>query len=131
MKAEEVIKGLECCIADPATPEDCKHLGCPYSKYSDQTPEGESLCCVTLLMHDALQFIDAALELLKKEEPVEPVEDKNLIYGGWFGREAECCGNCGNNLRLTAMYCDRCGRKIKRPEFDPNRRQKKSTGGDC
>ena len=62
-----------------------------------------------------IDAINDALSLLKEQdEEVEPVEDPNLVKGGWFGREAECCGKCGNQLRLCAKYCDECGTKIKR-----------------
>lgn len=50
-------------------------------------------------------------------DSVKPVEDPNLIKGGWIGRETECCGYCGNNLRLTAKFCDRCGREVNREEL--------------
>lgn len=50
-------------------------------------------------------------------DSVKPVEDPNLVKGGWIGREAECCGYCGNNLRLSAKFCDRCGREVNREEL--------------
>lgn len=49
---------------------------------------------------------------------VEPVENPNLVRSGWLGREAHCCGLCGNNLRFLANFCDKCGTSIKREDVE-------------
>lgn len=51
-------------------------------------------------------------EILNRAEPVEPVPNETLIRLGWEG--AKNCGACGNQLRLTSKFCDRCGRAVKR-----------------
>lgn len=53
--------------------------------------------------------------------PVKPVEDPNLVRGGWIGREAECCGVCGNNLRFLAKFCDKCGTPVDREDIKSKR----------
>ena len=110
IKMEKVIKAYRCCLTDPRGPEDCRFLQCPYLEDAENSEDGESLRCQSVHMQDALDILEAL-------EPVEPYEDKNLIRGGWIGRETECCGACGNNLRLTARFCDRCGRPVKRAEL--------------
>ena len=50
-------------------------------------------------------------------ESVKPVENPNLVRGGWIGREAECCGKCGTNLRFLAKFCDKCGMPVDREDL--------------
>jgi len=75
------------------------------------------------LHHDYLsgtyrKALNMAISALENSIPVEPVENPNLIRGGWIGREAECCGKCGNNLRFLAKFCDKCGTPVKRQDIE-------------
>lgn len=75
------------------------------------------------LHHDYLsgtyrKALNMAVDALETLIPVEPIEDPNLIRGGWFGREAECCGKCHTNLRFFANFCDQCGTPVKREDIE-------------
>ena len=58
---------------------------------------------VALIMHDAL-------ELLKEQEPVKPVEkwDRGYYY---------TCGSCGKPLGIVLpSYCQYCGKAVKQDD---------------
>lgn len=85
---EKVLKGLEFCLEDG-----CKGEECPYHCYNN---------CATVLRRDSF-------ELLKKQEPVIPKEERlndvDSIYR---------CGNCGTHFYYRQQkYCAICGRKAK------------------
>jgi len=97
MEREKVIKGLECCLALKG--DYCDN--CPYSL-------NEWEC-------DKEQLKKDALELLKKQEPVNPI----LQSGGNY-----VCGNCGmytvgfahpltGESVQTWKYCGSCGKKVR------------------
>ena len=98
-KLEKVIKGLELCMI-PGTGgcEDCPYLG-----------KG---ICQQLLGEDAL-------ELLKAQEPIEPIQGKDDVEEDIF-----CCGQCGavvgesflgiaGECEVRHNYCPECGRAVK------------------
>lgn len=94
---EKVIKGLECCITDgPDCPNDCPYIGDCNRK----------------------QLHTDALVLLKKHEPLAPVQDGNgaLICGN----QTLGCGvvgmydvETGKVTEKIDNYCAFCGRKVK------------------
>ena len=89
---EKVIKGLECCIK--RNPDDKMRCGeCPY--------EG---ACLNRLKVDALA-------LLKAQEPVEPVFERQFMTS----IEIYDCGKCGTSLgaKGIAKYCMNCGQAVK------------------
>ena len=106
---EKVIKALECC---------------GYSKFMDKCQECpyDGRDCFKRLKSDALALLkeqekaikfqsDRLDELLKAQEPVEPVhEDERPI-------SPLRCGNCGAFVMITAgykaKYCFECGRGVK------------------
>ena len=53
------------------------------------------------------EVLDAALALLKKQEPVEPKREIRGCGFRWF------CGDCGINIEPNHMYCRICGRPVK------------------
>ena len=55
-----------------------------------------------------VKWIDDALELLKEQEPVEPIPPTD-------GSDLWKCGNCNHQLfRCTHQrYCEMCGRQVK------------------
>lgn len=54
------------------------------------------------------EVLDAAIALLKAQEPVKPV---------WMGEEMRigfyACGACGMNMGTNPNYCWHCGKKVK------------------
>ena len=52
---------------------------------------------------NAVEWLDAALELLKAQEPIEP---------SWR-RGRPFCGKCGEILLIHNKYCSECGRMVK------------------
>ena len=89
---EKVIKGLECCTI----PGNCGT--CPWYP-SDKAEEG----CIRTLMK-------ATLELLKAQEPVEPIRmnhDENKY------RDHYKCPICDDDLTYEQQYCAECGRAVK------------------
>ena len=87
---EKVIKGLEWCMNEK---HDCyREKGCPYEN------EGEDIGCKYALHRDAL-------ELLKVQEPVEPVYNGDCDW--------EECPNCGYVLSKRYNPCPGCGRAVK------------------
>lgn len=85
---EKVIQGLEHC----GQPMECD--GCPYD-----TDVGN---CFANLKADAL-------ELLKKQEPVAPKEERRDDVDSIYR-----CGNCGVHFYYREQkYCAICGRAVK------------------
>lgn len=82
---EKVIKGLDSC----SNFGDCRK--CPY----DPLPAPK---CYQMCELDAL-------ELLKKQEPIKPIRNLEIIR----------CGNCNCEIdRYEGVkYCPNCGRKVK------------------
>ena len=84
---EKVLRWLTICGENM----DCSEC-CPYltEKYKDPVE------CMSALMRDAL-------ELLKEQEPVEPIKLEN-----WWK-----CPSCSGNIVCNMKYCPGCGRKVK------------------
>ena len=64
------------------------------------------------------EAIEKAIEALKLQEaqaPVRAVKSASSFTHGYDFIIWEC-GNCGNQLRSFANYCDKRGRKIQLPE---------------
>lgn len=63
------------------------------------------------------EVIDAAISLLKAQEPIAPVKVNRYMEtdenGDWFTPETYDCGNCGVELHGKANYCHLCGRAVK------------------
>lgn len=96
MDREKVIKGLEWCMNEK---HDCyREKGCPYEN------EGEDIGCKYALHRDALA-------LLKAQEPVKPVFERQFMTS----IEIYDCGKCGTSLgaKGIAKYCMNCGRAVK------------------
>ena len=99
---EKVIKGLESCVVNKTKCFTVKDEMCPYFSV-------DVLHCEQELMRDALA-------LLKEQEAVEPVRDKET---GRFW----LCGNCGayvgyedndpSDPNEFDNYCRNCGRSVK------------------
>ena len=102
---DKIVSGLEHCRMSQ---EGCRE--CPYFGHRDDFSFG---CNYSSLCSDALDLINA---LLLRPAAVQPVVNANLARAGWLGRESECCGVCGNNLRYSALYCDKCGTRVDRPD---------------
>lgn len=98
---KKVIKGLEHCIVGVEEGPFCD--GCPYS-------EDDSINCLNRLKSNAL-------ELLKEQEPVKPIDHK--IPVGIYGAETSeyLCGSCGCGLTYTdrwhTKYCPECGKAVR------------------
>ena len=60
----------------------------------------------------AVKWLDAALELLKEREPVEPLR---INHDTKWQRDTECiCGECGGSFyRLKVNFCPWCGKAVK------------------
>ena len=88
---EKVIRGLAVCT-DHTPGDDCQK--CPY--------HGEEYC-TDAVMRDAL-------DLLRENEPVEPIKEPlaGSDYAIWQ------CGECRAWLRISDRFCGRCGKKVKR-----------------
>ncbi len=54
--------------------------------------------------------VKASMTALRDSEPVEPIKSQlaGSVYSIWQ------CGNCKGWLRITDVYCGRCGRRIRR-----------------
>ena len=86
---EKVIQWLEACSVG------CEE-GCSY-EYDGLVSKVE---CKADLMRDAL-------ELLKAQEPVEPIRN-DIGIGYWYQ-----CGSCGAALGVDWKYCHNCGKAVK------------------
>ena len=84
-KREKVIKGIRCCAIEGVG--DC--VNCPY--------DDMGFNCDIEMMNDAL-------ELLKAQEPVEPIERNGFYY----------CGKCRYAFTVHRQkYCSDCGQAVK------------------
>lgn len=55
-----------------------------------------------------------ALELLKKQEPIEPLFNEHHVYVS----DSFMCGACHHFIKFHARYCEDCGRAVKWNEAD-------------
>ena len=61
LSKEEIQKlrsAVESCLTDPARPEDCQHMGCPYAIEAEETPCGGLLKCQDSMYADILFLLD-------------------------------------------------------------------------
>ena len=93
---EKVIKGLALCLTggDASSCKDCP--------YDDECKEAVGIS-PSPLKRDAL-------ELLKWQEPVEPIRLEN-----WWK-----CPSCGGNIVANMKYCSICGRRVNWDAVDRN-----------
>lgn len=90
---EKVIKGLECCMAEKICSSKCPYKG--------QCDDGG---------YYYSRAIEEAIELLKAQEPIEPV----LVYEGVNKEHNNYkCPECHTHLCYGKRYCEWCGRKVK------------------
>ena len=85
---EKVIYDIERCICHvPDACRDCSHYG-----------HGEIIGCME-------EWLKDTLNLLKKQEAVEPTWRQGKAY----------CGSCGKRipLKIGARYCHKCGKAVK------------------
>lgn len=64
---------------------------------------------------EAIEKAIEALELPEAQAPARAVKSTLSFTHGYDFIIWEC-GNCGNQLRSFANYCDKCGRKVQLPE---------------
>lgn len=99
---EKIIKGLECChVQRNEVPPLCED--CPYMNQTMGT-------C------DALdELLGDALNLLKAQEPVEPIVDIDTWKCGNCGHALEHQELLGNNVLFHEQYkyCPECGKAVK------------------
>lgn len=88
--SEKVKKGLECHKSGIC---DNGKMLCPYWK--------EEADC-------SKKLIDDALELLKEQEPVKPIEGDPVTQGFKY-----LCGKCHWKIVRNYTYCEHCGKKVK------------------
>lgn len=55
---QKLRSAVESCLTDPARPEDCQHMGCPYSTEAEETPCGNLLQCQDSMYADMLFLLD-------------------------------------------------------------------------
>ena len=94
---QKVIKGLECCATNRLRHEDCEAMNCTYL---DLDGHG----CIHQLIRDALAMV-------KEQEPVEPVFERQFMSS----INIYDCGKCGTSLgaKGIAKYCMECGQAVK------------------
>ena len=97
--ALEVIDALSVCSdqRNPAGYRFTSENECPYFKYKFDDGPG----CVTRLIRDAM-------DLLKEQEPVEPVIGGNQNSCWYF-----ICSRCQLAIDKGDKYCRHCGRAVK------------------
>jgi len=119
LSKEEIQKlrsAVESCLTDPARPEDCQHMGCPYAAEAEETPLGSMLKCQDAMYADMLFLLDD----LESREAKPMIENEH----GWN------CPSCGMKLiGKTASgypcdlidlpedepihFCPKCGQAVK------------------
>ena len=64
---------------------------------------------------DYLDEIEAAIAMLKEQEPVEPKEivNEHFPVGDFRRTNGWLCGKCGNSLEGDGNYCSYCGQAVK------------------
>ena len=92
MDREKVIKGLEHC-SDP----DMCNADCPYYKDYDDVYD-----CMSKLSGDVL-------ELLKEQEPEEPIRMHHTEHKQTDNYR---CRKCGNDLYFEQRFCEACGTEV-------------------
>lgn len=98
---EDVVKGLW----------SCTHAGnctdCPFDIKGGTECDEASTCILNL--------IKAAYEVLKAQEPIEPVVDVDVWRCGNCGHVLEHQEMIGNNILFHEQYayCPNCGRPVK------------------
>lgn len=90
MDIEKLKKAFECCLNAAAYCEDC-----PY--YRDSFIDCQR------------KLRDGAMELLKKQEPVEPRIQTCGSGVTWWN----VCGNCQMAINPNDKYCHECGQAVK------------------
>lgn len=93
MTRDEVIRGLECCLAVT------KCGMCPYNTEDDLWCGNNNL------------LLEDALVLLKAQEPVEP--KKNDVELAGLRTWEWACPECNCILIYRANYCSCCGRAVR------------------
>lgn len=98
---EKVISGLACCTQNVRGQNTRPCDGCPYDE------DGKVIACNIQLMVDAL-------ELLKAQEPVEPIAKNRAYFCG-----NPCCGRILADMVPSGApthkikYCSECGKAVK------------------
>jgi len=67
-------------------------------------------CAKCDLVMDSDSILLTYDEIINHLTPVKPIENVSFMKS----KHTCLCGNCGNTLRSTAIYCDKCGRPIKK-----------------
>lgn len=65
-------------------------------------------CEIIAEMRITKDELKRAMMLLKQQEPVEPIGEREELGLKFFG-----CGNCENVIRKPWKYCPYCGRAVK------------------
>ena len=62
----------------------------------------------SVLRHNGeLLTVNELIELLKAQDPIEPIQDMVGDALLWV------CGKCGHDIRNSDWYCANCGKKVK------------------
>ena len=88
---DKVIRGLHCC----AHTDGASCIDCPYD-ISDSD-------CSAMMSMDVL-------ELLKKQEPEEPIRMHHTEHKQTDNYR---CRKCGNDLYFEQRFCEACGAEVK------------------
>ena len=99
---EKVIKGLECCSEPYVSCVNCSE--CPY--YNDNENKEKLLNCNDILCKDAM-------ELLKKQVPIQVKDIAEEIIGHKPKVKVGHCPCCGQLLSESSKYCNQCGQAVK------------------
>lgn len=79
--------------------------------------EGKAVVVIPEQRRDAIELLCDTLELLKAQEPIEPVKVNRYMdtddNGNWYSPNTYDCGGCGIELPNVASYCPLCGRMVK------------------
>ena len=79
------------------------------------------ISAITITEPDWIVWLcDKVLELLKEQEPVEPIKTKKEIDFRSEIVDAFCCGNCRHELDHCEKwrYCPNCGKAVKWDDRD-------------
>lgn len=95
---EKVIKGLECCMSEKICNSPCPYRG--------QCDDGG---------YYFSKAIEDAIELLKAQEPIEPIEfyDDTKCVEDYNRTLAWKCGKCGYYIGGADNFCANCGQAVK------------------
>ena len=103
---EKVIRGLECYRMKAHGEIECGNRECEFNcRYSD---ESELYCAYNHLLFEAI-------ELLKAQEPIEPIEfyDDTKCVEDYNRTLAWKCGKCGHYIGGADNFCANCGQAVK------------------